>query len=469
MNRSKIICTAGPSVDSTAKLESLVKKGMAVIRINCSHGTHESWTRTVVLVREIEQRIGRPIGIMVDLQGPKLRIGDLPEPFVLHSGDVWQLSCRARADEGGKVIPVGFRDLPGSVDVNDQIFIEDGLIQTRVVKKNRDSVSVKIIHGGILESRKGINIPYYKGALSALGRKDLEDLRWALGQEVDFVALSFVRSPADILKLKKIIGHAKPKTTPLVIAKIEKPEAVERMDAIIHASDGVIVARGDLGIELAPEKVPVVQKKIIERCRYFSVPVIVATQMLDSMRVHPIPTRAEASDVASAIYAGADAVMLTGETSSGKYPVKATEIMNRIIGEVENHMIVKTYRKKPEDFGPQSYEQAFAFNVVQMADDINARAIVVLNRSGNMTKRISKIHPKQPVFSLSINATTYRQQSLFWGVFPLDMSQKATEKRIARAIEILKKKHGVKKSDRLLFVYRTFQAEDLNMTVVEAL
>lgn len=465
MNRTKIIATAGPSVDSVEKITSLVNKGMSVLRINCSHGNPAAWENTLKIVRQVERETGKPIGIMADLQGPKLRVGDLPEPLVLKAGDTWQLGQNAKPDSKKHIIPVKF-NLSAAVAVGDHVFIEDGLIQTRVTGKTKDGVLVKIIHGGVLESRKGINIPFYKGELAALGKKDLADLKWALSNNVDFVALSFVRQASDILNLKKIIAKAKPDTTPLVIAKIEKPEAVERLEAIIQASDGVIVARGDLGIELAPEKVPVVQKRIIEMCRYFGVPVIVATQMLDSMRHNPIPTRAEASDVASAIYAGADVVMLTGETSSGKHPIQAVDMMSRIVSEVENHMILKNYRKTPGDFGISSPEHAFGFNIVQMADDVGAKAIVVLNRSGVLTRKISKIHPKQPVFSLSVNETTYRQLSLFWGVFPIDMSQRETENRVQKAVEILKKKRVVSNGDCIIFVYRTFKAQDLNVRLV---
>jgi len=467
VNRTKIICTAGPPIYSEAKIEALVKNEMSVIRFNCSHGDLKTRTQFLKKVRRVEKKLGKPIGVMLDLQGPKLRTGDLPEPFDLKPGEVWQLSYGVKADKIKKIIPVGFKGLSRSIKKGDEIFIADGVIHTKVIKKNLNRVFIKIIHGNRLDSRKGLNIPYYKGPLKVLSAKDKQDLKWGVEHAVDFVALSFIRTPHDIRYLQKEIQTLKPKSMPLIIAKIEKPEAVQNIEEITILSDGILIARGDLGVEMRQEQVPVIQKRVIDLCRYHRTPVIVATQMLDSMRLFPTPTRAEVSDVASAIYAGTDAVMLTGETSAGKYPIKAVAVMNRIIKQVENHMIEKTFRKVPEDFGVMSFRRAFAFNVVQMADDVKARAIVVLNRRGEMTKRISKIHPKQPVYSLALNKTTYRQLSLYWGVFPLNMKAKKTSERITRGIEILKTKRVVKTGDRLVFFYRDFDSDHLNMKIVE--
>lgn len=467
MNRTKIICTSGPAIDSEKKITELAKKGMAVIRFNCSHGDFKNRLRVLRLVRRVEKKLKQPIGVMLDLQGPKLRIGDLPKPFLLQEDEVWCLSNRLPADEEKKIIPLKLAHLADSVEKGDAILIHDGLIHTKVTRKNQSEIYVKVQYGGLLESRKGVNIPHYKGPLQALSLKDKKDLVWGIENEVDFVALSFVRSVDDIRKLKKEITKLKPKNPPLVIAKIEKPGAVKDMEDIVIESDGILVARGDLGVELKPEEVPVVQKQLIEVCRFHRTPVIVATQMLDSMRFHPIPTRAEVSDVASAIYAGTDALLLTAETSTGKYPVQATAMMSQIVKEVEAHMIQKDFRKEPKDFGVQSYKRALAFNVVQMASDVKAKAIVVLNRRGDMTKRISKIHPKQPVFSLAVNATTYRQLSLYWGIFPINMKQKNTAARIKKGTEILLYKKAIKKGDRLVFLYRDYKSEAMNLKVVE--
>lgn len=467
MHRTKIICTAGPSVASEEKMSELVKNGMSVIRFNCSHGTPSTRLKNLRLVRQVEKKLKKPIGVMVDLQGPKLRVGDLASPLSLESGEVWQLVYNAKSDEDKKIIPHFFKELAAGVSVGDGVFMDDGLISTEVVKKQKDKIWIKIIHGGLLESRKGMNVPFFKGKISAITKKDEEDILWAVQHKVDFIALSFVRRSEDLKKLRQIIAKAKPQRWPLIVAKIEKPEAVECMNDIIGESDAVMIARGDLGIELKPEKVPVVQKQIIEQCRLLKKPVIVATQMLDSMRVHPRPTRAEVSDVASAIYAGTDAVLLTGETSTGKYPIRATSMMNRIIQEVEDHMIEKTYRKMPTDFGLTGYQEAFVFNVMQTADDIDAKAIVILNRRGIMTKVLSKLHPKQPIYSLAMNDMAYRQLNMYWGVFPIEMKSKNTSVRIKVGLDIMKAQHIVQKGDRLLFVYRDFKTDFLNMKIVE--
>jgi pyruvate kinase len=455
-------------VDSEEKIAELVKSGMSVIRLNCSHGDEKIRTASIQKIRRVEKKLGRPISVMIDLQGPKLRVGVLAKPLVLHSGETWQLTSHEEASEKKKIISLGFSNLAKAVTIGAMIFMDDGLIHARVIKKNAKSVFIKIIHGGVLEARKGMNIPYYKGRLTALNKKDRTDLLWGLKHQVDLIALSFVRKAEDIIQLKHIIAKTKPSYTPLVIAKIEKPEAVTFMDDIIKASDGILIARGDLGIEFLPEKVPVVQKTLIEHCRALKKPVIVATQMLDSMRLNPLPTRAEVSDVASAIYAGTDAVLLTGETSSGKFPIAATQMMAKIITEVEDHLIQKNFRKTPSDFGITDHKDAFVFNAMQLADDIGAKAIVMLTRTGNLTKNLSKLHPKQPIFSLAMNLTAYRQLNLYWGVFPIEMADKAANERIESGIKILKNKKVVKTSDRLLFIYRDFKNENLNLKIVTA-
>lgn len=467
MIRTKIICTTGPSVDSDAKVEALVKKGMSIMRINCSHGDESSWKKTIARVRRVEKKTGKSIGVMLDLQGPKMRVGNLEKPVVLHSGETWQMQFRETADLTKKILPLGFRGLEKAVKVGHKVYMDDGLIQTQVKKVQGATVWIEVLHGGVLEARKGVNIPQYVGPLKGLGAKDKKDLSLGLKMGVEFVALSFVRTPKDINELKAFIKRQNPKSLPQVIAKIEKPEAVENMDAIIQVSDGILVARGDLGIELKPEKVPVVQKTLIEKCRSFRKPVIVATQMLDSMRMQPMPTRAEVSDVASAIYAGTDAVMLTGETSMGKHPVQACGMMQKIAGEVEDHLIEKTFRKKPDDFGIDNYRAAFVFNVMQLADDISAKAIVMLTRKGNLTRVMSKLHPKQPIFSMAPHKVAYRQLNLLWGVYPIEVSERVTMQRIETGLNLLQKKRVVKKGDRLIFVYRDYQTEYLNLKVVE--
>ncbi|MBX7149076.1 pyruvate kinase [bacterium] len=467
MIRTKIICTSGPSVDSPDKMQALVEAGMSLIRINCSHGAIADRQKQLAIIRGVEKKMNIPIGIMADLQGPKLRVAKLAQHLDLHRDEVWKLSPSEKQDQVKKVIPVDYKRIAQAVVPGDMLYMDDGLIQTVVVKKNKADVWVKIIHGGILESRKGINIPNFKAHNPILNSKDKEDLKWALAQKLDFIAVSFVRTVKDIKDVRKFIAQHSSEHVPLVIAKIEKPEAVDNLDGIIKESDGILVARGDLGIELSPERVPVVQKQIIEQCRLLQKPVIVATQMLDSMRYNPRPTRAEVSDVASSIYAGADAVMLTGETSSGKYPIKATQMISKIVSEVETHMELKSFFKRASDFGVSQYWDAFVFNVMTMASDIKAKAIVVLVKNGHITKILSKMHPKQPVYSIAPNPASHRKLTLFWGVYPLEVFHSHLEKRIDGGLAILRKKKVVKKGEKLIFVYRDYKTDNLNLKVME--
>jgi pyruvate kinase len=463
--RTKILCTMGPSVADETGIKALVKNGMAVARLNCSHGDLAMRKRYLNVLRKVEKQTGTSLAIMLDLQGPKLRVGDLRAPLELKPGEIWRMTSQT-APVGAKVIPLSFSDLAACVSVGGSLYMDDGLIKTEVVRKSGRDVWVRVVFGGSLESRKGINIPFHKGKRPVLSQKDLADLAWGLANGVDMIALSFVRQAKDLAVLRRVILRQHPANMPLLIAKIEKPEAVEDMDAIIQASDGILIARGDLGIELPPEKVPVVQKRLIERCRFFKKPVIVATQMLDSMRLNPVPTRAEVSDVANAIYAGVDAVLLTGETSSGKYPIEACTMMNKIVHEVEAHLIGKSFRKSPADFGIMGPAEAMMFNVMQMADDMGVKAIVVLTKQGKLTKVLSKLHPKQPIFSLASNLPAYRQLNLFWGVFPLMLTKTLADDRIANGVALLKKRQIVRTGDGLLFLYRDFQSENLNIKAV---
>lgn len=468
MPRTKIICTTGPSVNSDAKIEALVKNGMSLIRINCSHGTPQSRLPEIDRIRRIEKKLKLPIGIMLDLQGPKLRVGVLPEPIMLKQDELWKLSPTANLCVSKKIIPVDFKGIASAVKIGSDLYMDDGLIHTQVVKKRGKDVWIRIKHGGILASRKGINIPDYSAKHFILNKKDKEDLVEGLKYQPAFVAISFVRSAKDIWDVRKFISQQNPNSYPLVIAKIEKPEAVKNMDAIIEVSDGILVARGDLGIELNPEMVPVVQKQLIEKCRFAKKPVIIATQMLDSMRINPRPTRAEVSDVASAIYAGADAVLLTGETSSGKYPVQTCAMMRKILEQVESHMAEKSYRKMPKHYNLKQDYEVFLLNTIQLAEDVGAKAIMLMTKQGIMTKTISKLHPPLPVFSLASNPVAYRQLTLYWGVFPLELKRTKIkiEMRIKRGIEILKKRKVIKPTDRVVFVYRDYLSNNLNLKMM---
>lgn len=464
--RTKIIATSGPSLCTYKDIEAAVKAGVSIIRINCSHGNPTAFTKIVRVVRKVEAKLKVPVGVMLDLQGPKLRVGALDPALSLKKGEIWELSASKKASQSKKVISLGFKGLAKSVKVKGRLFMDDGLIRTTVTKVAAGSVFIRVDHGGELKSRKGVNIPYFQGNLPALTEKDLLDLKWGLNNKVDFIALSFVRHPKDMVALRKIVKQHD-KAQPLLIAKIEKPEAVDKLEEIIAASDGILIARGDLGIELNLQRVPVIQKRIIDQCRHFKKPVIVATQMLDSMRHNPIPTRAEVSDVAGSIYASTDAVMLTGETSAGDYPLRTIEMMANIIQEVEDYNIQKFFRKRPEDFSIESAHEAFMFHVMQLASDISAKAIVMLTKRGTLTQLLSKLHPKRPIYSLAANEVAYRKLSLYWGVYPIEAKMKKSQKRIDEGVTFLRQRKVVKKGDRLIFVYWDFKVDNLNMKIVE--
>lgn len=465
--RTKIIATSGPSLCTQKDIEAAVLAGVSIIRINGSHGNPKAFQKVATVVRKVEKKLKTPVGLMLDLQGPKLRVGVLDPALQLKRSEVWELSATKKASQDDKIINIAFKGLSKSVSLKGRLFMDDGLIRTTVVKIEKGSVFIRVDHGGELKSRKGINIPYFQGSLPAITEKDKIDLKWGLDHKVDFIALSFVRHPKDLDALRKIVKQHPSKMEPLLIAKIEKPEAVDHLNAIIDKSDGVLIARGDLGIELNLQKVPVIQKQIIDQCRHTKTPVIVATQMLDSMRYKPIPTRAEVSDVAGSIYAGTDAVMLTGETSAGEYPLRTIEMMANIIQEVEDYNIQKLFRKKPEDFSVQNHKEAFMFHVMQLASDISAKAIVMLTKRGTLTQLLSKLHPKRPIYSLAANEVAYRKLTLYWGVFPIETKMKLAPKRIEEGMRFLKRKKIVKTGDRLIFVYWDFKVDNLNMKIVE--
>src|SRR5215472_9164427 len=331
---SKIVCTIGPSTHSPRLIRRLIQAGMDVARLNFSHGTHEMHTHSIAMLHAASAELGKTIGILADLQGPKIRTGALAGggTVALRSGQPFTITTAKILGDSTRVSTV-FRPLPREVHPGDRILLSDGLIELRVENTSGHEVRCRIVNGGELGEHKGINLPGVKLRVPALTKKDREDLRFALEHGVDYIAVSFIRRPEDVLLAKSLIRRAK-KVTP-VIAKLEKPEAIENLDAILRVSDGVMVARGDLGVEMSPEKVPVVQKNIIARAREMRRPVITATQMLESMTQNPRPTRAEASDVANAIFDGSDAVMLSAETAAGKYPIEAVSMMARIVEEAE--------------------------------------------------------------------------------------------------------------------------------------
>ena len=414
---SKIVCTIGPASKSRRVVEKLLRAGMDVARLNFSHGTHEEHAANIALLRVTALEQGKTISILADLQGPKIRTGALAgsQPVYLSAGQQFVITT-ARILGDSTRVNTTFTPLPREVHKGDRILLSDGLIELRVTQVRGREVICKVVNGGALGENKGINLPGIRLRVPALTPKDKEDLKFALKHDADYIAVSFVRRPEDVLQAKTLIRKAG-KDTP-VIAKLEKPEAIENLDAILRAADGVMVARGDLGVEMRPERVPVVQKTIIARAREFRRPVITATQMLESMTGNPRPTRAEASDVANAIFDGSDAVMLSAETASGKYPVDAVEMMARIIEEAEKSI---TEFPRPSMQEQLKVPETVAELVCHASRELHMKLIAVFTHSGFTARLVSRYRPLVPIIAFSPEAATRRRMALIWGVMPAEI------------------------------------------------
>jgi len=410
---SKIVCTLGPATNSPRMIRRLIEAGMDVARLNFSHGTQETHAQSIAMVHAAAAELGKTVGILADLQGPKIRTGALAGggTVTLRGGQQFIITT-ARILGDSTRVNTTFRPLPREVKSGDRILLSDGLIELRVEKVRGHEVICRVVNGGLLGEHKGINLPGVKLRVPALTPKDREDLRFALSHNVDFIAASFVRRPEDVLLAKALIRRAK-KDTP-VIAKLEKPEAIENLEGILRVSDGVMVARGDLGVEMNPETVPVVQKNIIARAREFRRPVITATQMLESMTQNPRPTRAEASDVANAIFDGSDAVMLSAESASGKYPIEAVSMMARIIHEAEAS--IQEYPRPTTSQEQLKVAETVAELVCHASRELHMKLIAVFTHSGFTARLVSRYRPLVPIVAFSPEASTRRRMSLLWGV-----------------------------------------------------
>lgn len=395
-------------------IRELMRRGMDVARLNCSHGSHDYLANLVKNVRQASIEQERPVAILLDLQGPKIRIGNFPNgPVEIFKGNKITISTDEHEPCSATRISTTYKEIVKDVRPNDKILINDGNVELKALAVSATEVECEVIYGGILSNHKGMNLPGVRTSIPSLTDKDKEDLLWGLSADVDYVALSFVRLPSDVREVQQLI-HSHLKTTP-VIAKIEKPEAVKCIDDIIAVADGIMVARGDMAVEISPEMVPSVQKQIIHKCNVAGVPVIIATQMLESMIESPRPTRAEASDVANAVYDGADALMLSAETASGKYPTEAVHIMTNIIKQAEQDresLNVRTPAEPPIISIPDAIEHAAS----QIAAEINAKAIVCVTNSGKAAQAISKFRPSAPVFAITDRREVLQRLALIWGV-----------------------------------------------------
>lgn len=418
--RTKIVCTLGPAVEDQKAVHSLVEAGMDVARLNFSHGTHESHREMIEKVREEAKRAGRIIPVIQDLQGPKIRVGPMVSGGVLlHKGQELVLSSNDEVEGTAERIHVSYPALAEEVVEGGRILIDDGHIELQVLGVQGNEVQAEVVVGGPLRSKKGVNLPDIKSTRPSLTDKDLEDLAFGLAHDVEFVALSFVRSGQDVLDLVKRVQSSGKEIE--VVAKIEKPEAVADFSAILQRSYGIMVARGDLGIEIPMQNVPIVQKQLIRDCLEASKPSITATQMLDSMIENPRPTRAEATDVANAVLDGSDALMLSGETAVGKYPVEAVQVMDEIIRSVETSRRYLGGRQAVDSITDptQRITEAISYEAVRLAEEIDAKAICCLTHSGSTARAIASHRPEIPIFAFTDNERTVGRTTLTWGVKPL--------------------------------------------------
>ncbi len=458
-NRAKIIATLGPASATDDILESLINAGASVIRLNMSHGTQEIHLENIQRIRRVSEKLNQSIGILADLQGPKLRTGLLVDGKTIRLKRGASVILKASLEPGtADVITTPSFELVESFELEAVMLLDDGRLRLQVTERiSPTEVRCKILQGGKLSERKGINIPNTSLSFQALTEKDKEDAIFAIKNKVDFLALSFVRNAEDIHFLQNFIQESNvlegEQDLPPIISKIEKPEALDDIDAIIDASFGIMVARGDLGVELPPEKVPTVQKQLICRCREREKPVIVATQMLESMMTSVHPSRAEVSDIANAVFDGTDALMLSGESAAGENPVASVQMMSRIIAEAEEHYTILQSRPHEKSvIQSPHFHHTIAHAASYAAIKADAKALVVLSSSGQMAQRISKLKPHRPIIALTEEDTICRRMTLLWGVVPLKIKfGETTEEIINNGETVILKKKLLKSGESILF------------------
>ncbi len=466
--RTKIVCTIGPASASKSALLSMVKNGMNVARLNFSHGTHEDHGHLMALIREVEKETGEPIAIMQDLQGPKIRVGILPEAGIaLKPGDVVIFDTAAK-ECTDNVIPVDYTELHHYVRADERILLHDGRIETRIKQVSGTRISAEVLVGGLITSHKGMNVPDSKLIVRAVTKKDKADLRFGIDHAVDWVAVSFVQSPEDIREVRGMIGDE----TIRIIAKIERHEAVKNIRAILAAADGIMVARGDLGVEIPQEDVPLVQKSIIREALQSAKPVIVATQMLDSMQENPRPTRAEVSDVANAVIDHADALMLSNETATGMYPVESTAVMEHIIIETEksvyDNLILADESKVRGKESKTSLDTIMSELARLLAERVDASFILAASITGDTGRMISRYRPELPIYVGTSSERVRRQLNLSWGVIPFLLPPcDSIEDLVNQSLAILKKTEKLNTGDKVVVVAGEPVGQSGNVNLLE--
>jgi pyruvate kinase len=460
MRRTKIVATVGPSSRSPQMLEKLVRAGVNVFRLNFSHGTHEEHFDVIRSVREIAARLHRPIALLQDLSGPKIRIGRVRDGAVLRNGARLTITTDTTVEGSAELVSTTYAALPRDVKAGDRVLLDDGNLELRVVGTAGERVECEVVDGGPLRSNKGINLPGVALSTPALTEKDRRDLAFGIQHRVDFVALSFVRQAQDVLEAKRLLRSLGAETP--VIAKIEKPQALDNLDAILAAADGVMVARGDLGVEVGTENVPIAQKQIIAAANRAGRVVITATQMLESMIENPRPTRAEASDVANAILDGTDAVMLSGESAVGRFPVETVETMARIADFTEEHGSSSIRRRgdarrSDQAAGPEApgtpVTRSLTRVAASVADELGCKLIVAFTESGITAQLVALNRPRVPVVAVTHEDLVYRQLALWWGVVPVRSDfVENTDELLSGGEERLKARGLVEKGDTILML-----------------
>ncbi len=450
MRKTKIVCTLGPASNDKETLLEMAEKGMDVARFNFSHGDHQEHKHRMDLIKEIEQEINRPLGIMLDTKGPEIRTGDLAEGEVELKQDDKIILTTEKVEGTAEKVTVQYQGLPEDLKPGNMILVDDGLIELEVEEIEGSEVFCRIVNGGTLGSRKGVNLPGVNVQLPALTDKDRKDIHFGVEQGVHFVAASFVRKASDVIEIRKLLEEAGAEDTK-IIPKIENEEGVENIDDIIEVSDGIMVARGDLGVEIPAERVPIIQKQLIRKCNEAAIPVITATQMLDSMIRNPRPTRAEASDVANAIFDGTDAIMLSGESAAGKYPVRSVETMARIARETEDSISYTRKIAGIKEPSSNTATEAISYASCETAVNLEAQAIITATGSGLTARKVAKYRPPIKIVAVTPNARVQHFLTLSWGVYPLVSAvTDSTDEMIENATQVALERGLVKDGDMVI-------------------
>ncbi len=449
--KTKIVATLGPASESEEVLEQMILAGTNVFRINFSHADHSDVSKRIQIIRELSEKLNLHISILGDLQGPKLRVGVIEEGAFVNPGDLVDFNTSAPFEGNAKSAYMTYKRFPLDVNLGEHILLDDGKLIFEVVSSDRkELVTAKVIQGGPFKSKKGVNLPNTNVSLPALTKKDIEDAIFAIEQKVDWIALSFVRNSEDLIELQDLIKKHSEHKIP-IIAKIEKPEAIENIDKIIAYCDGLMVARGDLGVEVPAAEVPLIQKNLVLKAKKARIPVIIATQMMETMIDSLTPTRAEVNDVANSVMDGADAVMLSGETSVGEYPVQVIETMTSILKSVENSPLIRVPQSPPNIRTPRFITKSVCYHAAHMANEINAKAICTLTNSGYTAFQISAWRPSAAVLVFTSNKRILSQLNLLWGVKAFYYNRfESTDNTVEEVNKIAEKEGYVKKGDMLI-------------------